>query len=126
MKVATIALASIAALVLTSSFAYAMKHLPEERGKALFNDSKLAGATSGMSCNSCHPNGKGLEQAAHKQEFKRRGSFFLFTTATYSVLFAIAGVASIYAYDARLNEQSLELVTMVPIEAVAPEQHAVV
>ncbi len=30
------------------------------KGKALFNDPKLGGATSGKSCNSCHPDGKGL------------------------------------------------------------------
>jgi len=33
-----------------------------EMGKALFNDAKLG--TSGKSCNSCHPDGKGLEKAA--------------------------------------------------------------
>ena len=62
-----------------------------------------------------------IESSSHKNEIKRRGSFLLFTTATYALLFAIAGVASIYAYDARLNEQPLELVTMVPIEALATE-----
>ncbi len=30
------------------------------KGKALFNDPKLGGGTSGKSCNSCHPDGKGL------------------------------------------------------------------
>ncbi len=62
---------SLTILCLTLSFSYAAQPLPEERGKALFNDPKLWGATSGMSCNSCHPNGKGLEHAAHKKEFKK-------------------------------------------------------
>ncbi len=30
------------------------------KGKALFNDPKLGEGTSGKSCNSCHPDGKGL------------------------------------------------------------------
>jgi len=54
-----------------------------------------------------------VESSSHTKEFKRRGSFFLFTTATYVVLFVITGVISIYAYDARLEEQNLELVTLI-------------
>lgn len=42
-----------------------------EKGKALFNDPKLG--TTGKSCNSCHPDGKGLEQAGTKKEFKIMG-----------------------------------------------------
>ncbi|MEP6569307.1 MAG: energy transducer TonB [Acidobacteriota bacterium] len=53
-----------------------------------------------------------IESSSHAREFKRRGSFVLFTTATYVLLFIIAGVASIYAYDARLDDQNLEFVTM--------------
>src|SRR5688572_33433066 len=53
-----------------------------------------------------------VESSSHTKEFKRRGSFFLFTTATYVVLFVITGVISIYAYDARLEEQNLELVSL--------------
>src|SRR5690349_4434185 len=66
-----------------------------------------------------------IESSSHTKEFKRRGRFLLFTCATYLVLFAIAGVASIYAYDAHLEEQTtqLELLSWVPqppVEA-APE-----
>lgn len=58
-----------------------------------------------------------IESSSHAREYKRRGSFLLFTTATYLVLFAIAGVASIYAYDAHLEAQSteLQLLTFVPV-----------
>ncbi len=63
-----------------------------------------------------------IESSSHKNEIKRRGSFLLFTSITYALMFAIAGVASIYAYDARLNEQNLEIVTMVPVELMEPEQ----
>src|SRR6185503_9468418 len=58
-----------------------------------------------------------IESSSHARELKRRGSFLLFTTATYVVLFAITGVISIYAYDAHLESQSteLELLTFVPL-----------
>lgn len=73
MKVLKIALLSIVALCLLFTGVFAGKHLPEERGKALFNDPKFAGGTTGKSCNSCHPGGKGLEKAAEKKEFMIMG-----------------------------------------------------
>ncbi len=42
-----------------------------ERGKTLFNDPQLG--KTGSSCNSCHPNGKGLEKSATKKEFSVMG-----------------------------------------------------
>jgi protein TonB len=67
-----------------------------------------------------------IESRSHAEELKRRGSFFLLTTTTYVVLFAITGVVSIYAYDAHLESQNteLEVLTFVPIEPIpeaAPE-----
>lgn len=57
-----------------------------------------------------------IESSSHAKEFKRRGSFLLFTTATYLVLFVITGVVSIYAYDAHLDAQSTEWeITFVPV-----------
>lgn len=44
-----------------------------EKGKALFNDPKFGGGTTGKSCNSCHPDGKGLEKAGKKKEFSIMG-----------------------------------------------------
>lgn len=68
-----------------------------------------------------------IESSSHTKEFKRRGSFLLFTTATYVVLFVITGVISIYAYDARLEQQNLELVALVaPVEWVKPDQQPAV
>ena len=56
-----------------------------------------------------------IESSSHAKEFKRRGSFLLFTTATYLVLFVVTGVVSIYAYDAHLESQNTELeITFVP------------
>jgi cytochrome c peroxidase len=34
-----------------------------KRGKTLFNDPKLSGSSFGVSCNTCHPKGKGLEDS---------------------------------------------------------------
>lgn len=34
-----------------------------EQGKMLFNDPTLGGSTNDSTCNSCHPEGKGLEKA---------------------------------------------------------------
>ena len=61
-----------------------------------------------------------IESSSHAKEFKRRGSFLLFTTGTYVVLFVVTGVVSIYAYDARLEEQNLEMVTLISPQDVAP------
>src|SRR4051812_15155388 len=62
-----------------------------------------------------------IESTSHANEFKRRGSFLLFTTATYVVLFIITGVVSIYAYDARLEQQNLEIVALLSPQDFAPE-----
>ena len=66
-----------------------------------------------------------IESSSHTRELKRRGSFVLFTGITYFLLFVIAGVASIYAYDASLSDPSteLELISLVPPAAaeVVPE-----
>lgn len=68
-----------------------------------------------------------IESSPHTREFKRRGSFVLFTTATYVLFFIVAGVVSIYAYDARLEEPNNIIVTMLsPTElptAPAPVAH---
>ncbi len=40
-----------------------------DKGKAMFNDPKLG--TNGKTCNDCHLNGKGLENAASKQNLEQ-------------------------------------------------------
>src|SRR5690242_21650270 len=64
-----------------------------------------------------------IESSSHAREYKRRGSFLLFTTGVYVVLLLLAGVASIYAYDAHLEEQTtqLEIISFVPPPAPDPE-----
>lgn len=63
-----------------------------------------------------------IESSSHRNEFKRRGSFFLFTIATYALVFTITGVVSIYAYDARLEDQTYEVVTMLPPQDLPPQE----
>lgn len=61
-------------LFLTVSFAYAGGDV--QKGKELFKDAKFAGGTTGKSCNSCHPAGKGLENAGSKKEWRMMGKRF--------------------------------------------------
>jgi cytochrome c553 len=62
-------IALIGIVMLFASAAFATHHTPEDRGKTLFNDPKLGG-TEGKACSSCHPDGKGLENAGSKAEGK--------------------------------------------------------
>jgi hypothetical protein len=62
-----------------------------------------------------------IESRSHTSEIKRRGSFFLYTIAAYGLLFVIAGVTSIYAYDAHLDEQDFQKITMLsPVDLPSP------
>ncbi|MCC6347173.1 MAG: hypothetical protein IT388_08315 [Nitrospirales bacterium] len=66
----TMMLYAVAASVLASSVALAAD---AAKGKALFKDLHFGGGTAGRSCNSCHPEGKGLENAGVKKEFHIMG-----------------------------------------------------
>jgi cytochrome c len=59
MKLMKMVSLSLAVIGLIASVVFAAGDL--SKGKELFNDPKLG--TNGMSCNSCHPDGKGLEKA---------------------------------------------------------------
>jgi protein TonB len=61
-----------------------------------------------------------IESSSHRKEFKRRGSFFLFTVGTYFLLFVVTGVASIYAYDANLGQQNYEITWLPPVTLEEP------
>jgi len=67
---------SLLVVGLVASGALAMKHKPSERGKTLFNSTSLGNGTSGNSCGTCHPDGKGLEGAGAKKEWKTPGGTF--------------------------------------------------
>jgi periplasmic protein TonB len=65
-----------------------------------------------------------IESQSHGKEFKRRGRFVLATAAAYTVLFFVAGIVSIYAYDARVEAQTdqLEVLNWVPpVTATTPK-----
>lgn len=66
MKLIKTLLFSLMVLSLVVSFAFAAGNV--EKGKALFNDPKLSGSTNDSSCNTCHPDGKGLEKAGLKSK----------------------------------------------------------
>lgn len=69
-----VAFIEVAMLMTTSVFA--TNHTPEDRGKVLFNDPKLGGGTAGRSCNTCHPDGKGLYGVGEKTMWKNPGGEF--------------------------------------------------
>ncbi len=46
-----------------------------------------------------------IESGSHKRDLKRRGTFFLGTLVTYGVLLVAAGVGSIYAYNATIEDR---------------------
>jgi periplasmic protein TonB len=62
-----------------------------------------------------------VESSSHTKEIKRRGSFVLFTTVIYGVLLIAMGVVSVYAYDARLEQQNLEMVVLIHPKDFATE-----
>ncbi|MCP9492945.1 MAG: energy transducer TonB [Pyrinomonadaceae bacterium MAG19_C2-C3] len=49
-----------------------------------------------------------VESGSHAGDVRRKSSFFLFTIAGYTALILASFVASIYAYDARLEQANLE------------------
>jgi cytochrome c peroxidase len=74
-------------------------------GKTLFNDPKFAGAMSGKSCNTCHPGGRGLEQAGSKKEFHIAGKAqkSLEEAVNACIVYAIDGKALDPKSDAMQN-----------------------
>src|SRR5947209_2270548 len=71
-----------------------------------------------------------VESGSHAADLRRRGSFFAGTLAFYAILLALAGVASVYAYDTHLERENLEVtmlmtpVPMPPRNDVQPEHTA--
>jgi cytochrome c553 len=69
MKIFKIALVCILTVVLVAAIALAAGSAA--KGKILFNDPKFANGTKGVSCNTCHPNGKGLENAGARTDLAK-------------------------------------------------------
>lgn len=66
-----------------------------------------------------------VESGSHTGDITRKGSFFLITTLIYGVLLLAAFVTTIFLYDAHLDNQNLELTTLVapiPVQPTQPDQ----
>jgi len=66
MKIMKIVFILVLATAVGIGIAFAAEQASVEKGKAMFNDTKLG--TVGKSCNSCHADGKGLEKAGAKSD----------------------------------------------------------
>ena len=64
-----------------------------------------------------------VESNSHKDDISRKGSFILVTVAVYAVLGIAFFVAGIYWYDAHLENQNLDLITLVAPVPVPPQQN---
>lgn len=64
----------LSVILVGMSTAFAAEGVSVERGKFLFNDPKLG--TIGLSCNTCHGEGKGLESAFTKKQWLIDGKAF--------------------------------------------------
>ena len=71
MKKSTLLAAAIFLFASALTLAFAQQSSQVEKGRVLFNDPAFAGGKK--SCNSCHPDGKGLEQAGMKTRFSIMG-----------------------------------------------------
>lgn len=64
-----------------------------------------------------------VESTSHKDDLARKGSFILGTIAVYTVFLTGFFVLGIYLYDAQLENQNLELTTLVaPVPVPAAEK----
>ena len=64
-----------------------------------------------------------VESNSHKDDISRKGSFILATVVIYAVLGVAFFVAGIYWYDAHLENQNLDLITLVAPVPVPPQQN---
>jgi protein TonB len=63
-----------------------------------------------------------IESRSHSSEFARRGYFLVGTILSYGLLIVAGAVGSVYAYDAHLESQNLELVALIsPAAQVEPK-----
>ena len=71
MRKRTVLLLAFLLVAFPCSMVFAEHHTPEDRGKAHFNNAAFAGGKK--SCNTCHPNGSGLEGSGAKTSFSIMG-----------------------------------------------------
>jgi protein TonB len=65
-----------------------------------------------------------VESGSHSDDLARKGSFFAGTLIVYAIVLAGIAIGSVFWYDAHLDSQNLELVTLVaPVpQAAVPEK----
>jgi protein TonB len=63
-----------------------------------------------------------IESHSHRQEFKRRSSFFLATIAGYSLIIFAALIVGVLTYDAQVEAQNTDMLVDVWIPPVKPER----
>lgn len=62
-----------------------------------------------------------IESGSHTADLKRKGRFFLATTAFYGLLLAVTGVGSIYAYNVQLDyDPDYELISIMRFPPAEP------
>ena len=71
MKQETIVIFMVMIFVFSFTLAFAKHHTAEDRGKAHFNNATFAAGKK--SCSTCHPDGRGLEEAGAKKTFSIMG-----------------------------------------------------
>lgn len=73
LKITTLSLMAIGLVFFLTCTQAAVTKGDTGKGKLVFNYVNFGSGTSGKSCNSCHPDGKGLEKAGEKNEFTIMG-----------------------------------------------------
>jgi periplasmic protein TonB len=65
-----------------------------------------------------------VESGSHRTDLARRGTFFAGTLACYSLLLVCAGVVSVFAYDAQISRENLDItyLTAAPLPEAPPER----
>jgi periplasmic protein TonB len=63
-----------------------------------------------------------VESGSHKQDVARKGSFILITLAVYAVLIVAAAIAGIMLASANIDQQNLDLVTLIAPVPVQQQQ----
>ena len=71
MKRKTVVVFFLLILIFSFTLAFAKHHTAEDRGKAHFDNAMFAAGKK--SCSTCHPNGRGLEEAGAKKTFSIMG-----------------------------------------------------
>ena len=63
-----------------------------------------------------------IESGSHAADLKRKGGFLLGTLAFYGLLLVATGVGSIYAYNARVEDDDLEVYALMRFAPSKAEQ----